>query len=117
MDSARRVVEFAAGAQTLVARLSAQWGAQLALRAGIDSGSVTTGIVGRHSVIYDMWGEAVNLAHRLQASGGEAGIFLSQAVVDRLGGVFPVADLGTLGGTTTPGAPHAWRLEAEVARE
>lgn len=116
VDSARRVVEFAAGAQRLVTRLSAQWGARLALRAGIDSGSVTTGIVGRNSVVYDMWGEAVSLAFRLQTVGGDAGIFLSQSVVDRLGDVFPVVDVGVLDGAGEPRSSHAWRLDTAAHR-
>lgn len=118
VDSARRVVEFAAGAQRLATRLSAQWGARLAVRAGIDSGSVTTGIVGRNSVVYDMWGEAVSLAHRLQNVGAEPGIFLSQAVVDRLGDVFPVIDVGSLDPAADPRSGHVWQLDtAAAARE
>lgn len=114
IDSARRVVEFAAGAQALVGRLSAQWGARLMLRAGIDSGSVTTGLVGRNSVIYDMWGDAVNLAYGLQDAQPEPSIILSQRVVDRLGDMFPVIDIG--GVETKSGTQRAWRLVAEDAR-
>lgn len=114
VDSARRVVEFAAAAQQLVARLSAQWDARLSLRAGIDSGSVTTGLVGRNSVIYDMWGDTVNLAYRLQDTESEPGVTLSQRVVDRLGDMFPVVDAGTM--ETKSGPQRAWRLSAEAAR-
>ncbi|WEK12968.1 MAG: adenylate/guanylate cyclase domain-containing protein [Candidatus Microbacterium phytovorans] len=114
VDSARRVVEFAAAAQAFVERLSAQWNAKLSLRAGIDSGSVTTGLVGRNSVIYDMWGDAVNLAHRLQGAAIEPGVTLSQRVVDRLGDMFAVTDMGMTDGKTGP--QRAWRLSAEDSR-
>ena len=114
VDSARRVVEFAAGAQALVARLSSQWDTELSFHAGIDSGSVTSGIVGRNSVVYDMWGEAVNLAYRLQGNDGPAGVFLSQRVVDRLGDMFPVVDAGLL--TTRSGEQQTWRLTTEASR-
>ncbi|MGZ0712701.1 adenylate/guanylate cyclase domain-containing protein (plasmid) [Coraliomargarita sp. W4R53] len=113
VDSARRVVEFAVAAEKLVTRLSTQWGAKLALHAGIDSGSVTTGLVGRNSVVYDMWGESVNLAHRLQGSAFEPGIILSQRAVDRLGDMYPLTDEGVV--ETKSGALRAWRLE-ETAR-
>lgn len=113
VDSARRVVEFAAGAQALVARLSSQWGADLALQAGIDSGSVTSGIVGRNSVVYDMWGDAVNLAYRLQGT-GKPGVMLSQDVVDRLGDMFPLQDAGTI--SARNGDQRAWMLVEEHAR-
>lgn len=114
VDSARRVVEFAAGAQVLVSRLSNQWGTHLALRAGIDSGSVTTGLVGRNSVVYDMWGEAVNLAYRLQSADDAPGVILTQRVVDRLGDMFPVLDAGSV--ETKAGPLHTWRLDPEAAR-
>ncbi|WP_430592525.1 adenylate/guanylate cyclase domain-containing protein [Humidisolicoccus flavus] len=114
VDSARRVVEFAAAAESLVARLSAQWGTKLSLRAGIDSGSVTSGLVGRTSVVYDMWGEAVNLAYRLQDSVREPGVLMSQRVVDRLGDMFPVTDLGSV--ETKSGPQRTWRLDSEHAR-
>ncbi|QTV80315.1 adenylate/guanylate cyclase domain-containing protein [Microbacterium sp. NIBRBAC000506063] len=114
VDSARRVVEFAVGAQRLVDRLATQWGAQLSLRAGVDSGHVTTGLVGRNSVIYDMWGDAVNLAYRLQDAETEPGIVLSQRAVDRLGDMFPVTDIGTV--DTKSGSQRAWRLATEDSR-
>ena len=37
----------------------------LELRAGVDTGTVTSGLVGRTTVVYDLWGDAVNLAYRV----------------------------------------------------
>lgn len=108
VDSARRVVEFAVEANNLVRRIARQQETTLSLRAGIDSGSVTSGIVGRNSVVYDMWGDAVNLAHRLQGAGDKPGIFLSDRVVEGLGGMFEVEESGTV--ESRAGEKKAWRL-------
>jgi adenylate cyclase len=44
-------------------------GRQLAFRMGINSGPVVAGIIGRKKFIYDLWGESVNLASRMESHG------------------------------------------------
>src|ERR1700722_7853293 len=44
-------------------------GRQLAFRIGINSGPVVAGIIGRKKFIYDLWGESVNLASRMESHG------------------------------------------------
>jgi class 3 adenylate cyclase len=52
-------------AQTILREMREQ-GAPLALRAGIDHGAVIAGIVGGHRYCYDIWGDTVNTAARVQ---------------------------------------------------
>lgn len=50
------------------ARSSVKW----RMRAGMHSGSVIAGVVGKHKFVYDVWGDTVNIASRIE-SNGEAG--------------------------------------------
>ncbi len=54
------------------------------LRIGIHSGPVMAGVVGRSKFIYDVWGNAVNIAARLEAAGGTGRINVSDAVQRRV---------------------------------
>ena len=60
-------VDFAIEMQRIIDRFNKETGNDLRLRAGIDTGTVTSGLVGRSTLAYDMWGSAVNLAYRAQS--------------------------------------------------
>jgi adenylate cyclase len=49
--------------------VAAQFGLTIRMRIGIASGPVMAGIIGTHKFSYDVWGDAVNLAARLEATG------------------------------------------------
>ena len=49
------------------------------LRIGINSGPVVAGIVGTHKFAYDLWGDAVNIASRMQSGGVPGSIQVSEA--------------------------------------
>lgn len=92
LDNARRMVEFATEMDRIVQRFNAEHDSQLSLRAGIDTGNVSSGLVGRSSVVYDMWGEAVNLAHQIRNTTNKPGIFVSSHIYDRLRNEFTFAE-------------------------
>lgn len=54
------------------------------LRIGIHSGPVMAGVVGKSKFIYDVWGDAVNVAARLEAAGGTGRINASDVIRTRL---------------------------------
>jgi class 3 adenylate cyclase len=57
----------------------------LRLRVGVHSGPVIAGLIGKKRSVYDVWGETVNLASRLEATGQAGRIHVSQATCDILG--------------------------------
>ena len=54
------------------------------LRIGIHSGPVMAGVVGKSKFIYDVWGDAVNIAARLEGAGGTGRINVSDVVYNRV---------------------------------
>ena len=109
VDNARRVVEFATELQRILERVGGKYGARLALRAGVDTGTVTSGIVGQNHIAFDLWGDAVNLAFQVQAGSHESGIFLTQSVVDRIADLVPVLDWGIVNSASGP--QRIWRVD------
>jgi class 3 adenylate cyclase len=113
IDNARRVVDFTLELEAILERFNATNSSRVALRAGIDTGQVTSGLVGRTSMVYDMWGDAVTLAHRVQDVSSQAGIYATDRVVQKIGDAVPVVDSGTV--ATQTGEQRVWRLERPVA--
>ncbi len=61
-------------------------GHRLTMRIGINSGPVVAGIIGTHKFSYDMWGDTVNTASRMESSGVPGQIQVSHATHDLLTG-------------------------------
>lgn len=73
---------------------SAERGLDLSLRVGINSGVVVAGVIGKNKFIYDLWGDAVNLASRMESSAEAGAIQVSKATRDRLSYRFDVVERG-----------------------
>lgn len=108
VDNVRRTLDFALEMRSIVDRFNAQHKASLTLRVGVDAGIVTSGLVGRTSMAYDMWGDAVSLANRVQTVSGQPGIFVSQRVRDRMQDTVTFESAGTI--ETRDGEQTVWRV-------
>ena len=109
VDHASRTIAFARELTEIVHRFNDQHDAALTIRAGIDSGPVTSGLVGERSTIYALWGEAVDLAHRVHAATKSPGVFVSDRVHDTVSGIYPFIEAGTI--SDTSGTETVWRLD------
>jgi len=83
-DHAVAVAEMALGMIEAVRRIGTQFGETLEARIGIHSGDVVAGIIGQHRFIYDVWGDTVNTASRLESSGLPNRIQISEATYQRI---------------------------------
>lgn len=112
VDHASRTIAFAKELTEIVDRFNDQHDAQLSVRVGIDSGPVTSGLVGERSTVYALWGEAVDLAHRVHAATRTPGVFVSDRVREAVVGIFPLTEAGTITGST--GTERVWRLDVST---
>ena len=78
---ARAIAEMAVGMIDGVARLNLASDETLRIRIGIHTGPVVAGIIGTHRFLYDVWGDTVNLAARLETSCPPDRIHVSEASV------------------------------------
>ncbi|MGV0991891.1 MAG: adenylate/guanylate cyclase domain-containing protein [Mycobacterium sp.] len=82
LDNIHRTVDFALDMQRIVNRFNAETGHHIVLRAGIDTGTVTSGLVGRAGLVYDLWGGAVHLASKMRRGSAQPGIYVSEDVYE-----------------------------------
>jgi class 3 adenylate cyclase len=68
----------------------------LGLRIGIDTGPVVAGVIGRRKFIYDLWGDTVNTASRMESHGVPGTIQVTERVVTALGGDYVFEPRGTV---------------------
>jgi adenylate cyclase len=77
-----------------------EWGAMgslgFELRIGINSGPVVAGVIGRKRFLYDLWGDAVNTAGRMQSDGTPGRIQITRATYDLLKDEFVCEPRGTV---------------------
>lgn len=114
LDSIHRIVEFAVEMQGIISRFNSRTGYHLAVRAGINTGNVISGLVGRTSMVYDMWGAAVNIANQMcsgTTQSGQAGIYVTAEVYEAIRDIRQFVPAGTItvGGTEQ----QIWRLSEE----
>lgn len=78
-DHAERVAEMALGMREALERFNAERGLTLRIRIGVNSGPVVGGVIGLKKFIYDLWGDTVNTASRMESHGVPGQIQVTEA--------------------------------------
>ena len=69
-------------------------GTELQMRVGIHTGPVVAGVIGKIKFTYDLWGDTVNVASRMESSGQPDRIHLSEQTAEQLQGRYLLEDRG-----------------------
>jgi adenylate cyclase len=83
-DHAEAIAEMALSMQQAVTELQKELKEDVRIRIGINTGVVVAGVIGTHKFIYDLWGDSVNVASRMESSGEPGSIQVTASTYELL---------------------------------
>jgi class 3 adenylate cyclase len=99
------MADFALEMPAIVRAVGEEFGQPLEVRIGISTGPVISGVIGRRKFAYDLWGDTVNLASRME-SGGERGLIqVTEATYWRLRKSYCLENRGVIAAKGYPNTP------------
>lgn len=66
------------------------------MRVGLNTGPVVAGVIGKHKFAYDLWGDAVNTAARMESHGIVDQVQVTEATYEKLKGTFVLEARGEI---------------------
>ena len=95
-DHAEAIADMALEMGAEVERCAAETGLSLEVRIGIDTGPVVAGVIGRAKFIYDLWGDTVNTASRMESHGVPGAIQVTERAYEQLRDRYDLRHRGTI---------------------
>lgn len=93
-DHVDAVANLALALTDVVAAIPPINGTKLMLRVGIHSGPLVAGVIGTRKLVYDLWGDTVNIASRMESHAENGTIHVTEAVAKRLKANFVIKERG-----------------------
>ncbi len=95
-DHAHRMATMALDMMETLEQLNRNWPDALELRVGLNTGPVVAGVIGQQKFVYDLWGDAVNVASRMESHGKPGAIHVTAAFAQRVSDRFIVEARGEI---------------------
>ncbi|HEY7472274.1 MAG TPA: adenylate/guanylate cyclase domain-containing protein [Gemmatimonadota bacterium] len=95
-DHLERIADAALEMRDLVGAGVAGGGPPLAVRIGIDTGPVVAGVIGERKFIFDLWGDPVTMASRMESTGVPSAIQVTARARERLAGRYALTTRGEI---------------------
>jgi class 3 adenylate cyclase len=108
-DHAQTIAEMALGMKRRTTDFGRQFGEELSIRIGIHTGPVVAGVIGKRKFIYDVWGDTVNTASRMESHGEPGQIQVSEAMYLLLKDMYQLTPRGSID-VKGKGAMRTWFL-------
>ncbi|NQW51155.1 MAG: HAMP domain-containing protein [Rhodospirillales bacterium] len=87
-NHAERMVRMAIRMVHITREHAMEHGVSMKLRVGINSGPVVAGVIGKSKYIYDLWGDTVNMASRMESGGIPDSVQVTRPVYEKLKDLF-----------------------------
>jgi class 3 adenylate cyclase len=95
-DHAEAIADMALEMPSEAERCAGEGGLPLEVRIGIDTGPVIAGVIGRAKFAYDLWGDTVNTASRMESHGVPGAVQVTERAYERLRGRYELRRRGTI---------------------
>lgn len=109
VDHAIRAAHMALDMIETIERFNADNSYHLKMRIGIETGAVVAGVIGKRKFLYDLWGDVVNTASRMESHGIPGRIHVTNSIQKILAESFMLEERGVIS-VKGKGEMHTWFL-------